>query len=146
MLISSQATGKLGPFLLEALQKEGFDVTIVARQSSKAPYPALQRVDRVADDFPENQLVRTFKGHDAVVLCLSFELLSQSEKFARASVTAGCRWLIASTYGANLDDPKHALFPASVPHRQAVDEMMALEKKEKNWSWTQISCGPWAEL
>lgn len=145
-LTSLQATGKLGPFLLETLQEEGFDVTVISRESSKASFPSSQRIHRIADDFPENELVAAFTGHDAVVLCLSFELLSQSAKFSRASLNAGCRWLIASTYGANLDDAKHALFPASVPHRQAVDEMIALEKEGKTWFWTQISCGPWAEL
>jgi uncharacterized protein YbjT (DUF2867 family) len=141
-----QATGKFGPQLLHALLNEGFDVTVITRQSSKATFSPEQKVHRVSDAFPDDELVTAFRGQDAVVLSLSFELLSQSKRFAEASLTAGCRWVIASTYGANLDDPKHALFPASIPHRQAVDDLKELQKGQERWSWTSISSGPWAEL
>ena len=119
---------------------------MVIRTSSAASFPASQKIRKVSDDYSHDELVEAFKGLDAVVLSLSFELLSQSKKFAQASLTAGCRWLIASTYGANLDDPKHALFPASIPHRQAVDDLIALQKGTEAWSWTSISCGPWADM
>lgn len=81
-----------------------------------------------------------------MVLCVSFEMLGHSKRFAQASIAAGNRWLIASTYAANLDDPKHALFPACVPHRQAVDELQELQKGQDEWAWTSISCGPWSDL
>lgn len=141
-----QATGKIGPKILETLHAEGFDVTVVARASSKAFFPQQQKVYRVCDEFRDDELVAAFRGQDAVVLSLSFELLSQSKKFAEASLEAGCQWLIASTYGANLDDPYYAQFPASIPHRQAVDDLNELQKGQGTWSWTSISCGPWTEL
>lgn len=141
-----QASGKLGPIILNTLLAEGFDVTVVSRTSSKNRFPLQQKVFTVSDEYRDNELVDAFRGHDAVVLSLSFEQLPQATKFARASLTAGCRWLIASTYGANLDDPNHALFPASIPHRQAVDDLSELQKGQENWSWTSISCGPWIEL
>lgn len=131
---------------MEALQREGFDVTVVSRKSSQTFFPPQQKVYRVSDDFLDDELVAAFRGQDAVVLSLSFELLSQSKKFAEASVKAGCQWLIASTYGANLDDPEYAQFPASIPHRQAVEDLSELQKRQETWLWTSISCGPWTEL
>ncbi|KAF7537054.1 hypothetical protein G7054_g4044 [Neopestalotiopsis clavispora] len=139
-------TGKFGPFLLEALKAQGFVVTAILRESSKATFPPEQKVTRLSDEFREDELVTAFSGHDAVVLSLSFELLAQSKKFAQASIKAGNRWLIASTYGPNLQDPEYALFPASVPHYQAVQELRELQQERDDWSWTAISCGPWPEL
>lgn len=121
-------------------------MTAVLRESSKASFEPAQKVVRVSDDYPENELVEAFKGQDAVVLSLSFEMLSQAKRIARASITAGCHWFIPSTYGANLEDPRAQLFPASVPHQQAVEDLRELQKGREDWSWTQISCGPWVEL
>lgn len=121
-------------------------MTIIVRASSKSSFPPEQKVRKISDEYTEEELVSAFQGQEAVVLSLGFELLPVATKSARASLTAGCQWLIASTYGANLDDPKHALFPASVPHRQAVDDLMKLQQGQEKWSWTSISCGPWPEL
>lgn len=121
-------------------------MTVVVRESSKATFSPDQPIVKVSDEYQMDELVAAFRGQDAVVLSLSFEMLPQSRKFAEASIAAGNRWLIASTYGANLEDPKHALFPASVPHRQAVDELLELQKGQNDWAWTSISCGPWVEL
>lgn len=121
-------------------------MTVVLRASSKAAFPPDLQTIRVSDQYREEELTDAFKGKDAVVLSLSFEMLPHSRKFAEASIAAGNRWFIASTYGANLEDPDHALFPASVPHRQAVNELLELQKGQATWAWTSISCGPWPEL
>ncbi|KAJ4246275.1 hypothetical protein NW762_013626 [Fusarium torreyae] len=139
-------TGKLGPFLHQALQAQGLSVTAILRHSSMAVFPSDQKVIRISDEYCDDELVTAFKGHDAVVLSLSFEMLGQAKRFAQASIAAGNRWFIASTYAANLEDPNHALFPASVPHRQAVDELRELQKGQDTWAWTSVSCGPWPEL
>ncbi|KAF5535191.1 NAD(P)-binding Rossmann-fold containing protein [Fusarium mexicanum] len=139
-------TGKLGPFLHQALQAQGFSVTVVLRKSSTAVFPSGQEIIRVSDEYHDDELVAAFKEHDAVVLSLSFEMLPHAKRFAQASIAAGNKWFIASTYAANLEDPDHALFPASVPHRQAVDELRELQKAQDTWAWTSISCGPWPEL
>ncbi|KAK4889764.1 hypothetical protein LTR27_011476 [Elasticomyces elasticus] len=139
-------TGKLGPFLLDALKAEGFAVTAILRKSSKASFPSGQKIVRVGDDYPDSDMIEAFKGQDAVVLSLNFEMLSQATRIAQASLAAGSHWLIASTYGANLQDPRAPLFPASVPHRQAVEELRDLQEGRDTWAWTSISCGPWAEL
>ena len=65
----------MGPFLLDALKTEGFEVTAVLRESSKASFVADQKLVRVGDDYPDGDLIKAFKGYDAVVLSLSFELL-----------------------------------------------------------------------
>ncbi|KAK5703157.1 hypothetical protein LTR97_004106 [Elasticomyces elasticus] len=139
-------TGKLGPFLLDALKAEGFTVTAVLRKSSKASFPSGQKIVRVGDEYPDSDMIEAFKGQDAVVLSLNFEMLSQATRIAQASLAAGSHWLIASTYGANLQDPRAPLFPASVPHQQAVEGLRELQEGRDTWAWTSISCGPWAEL
>ena len=78
---------------------------------------------RVPDSYPLDSLITAFKGNDAVVLVLPFELLSDHKKFAEASIRAGVRWLVASTYGSNMADPRADLFPASGPHKQAVKDL-----------------------
>lgn len=142
----TQATGKLGPLLLKSLQSEGFIVTVISRKRSTTTFPADQKITTVSDDYRDEELVSAFRGQDAVVLCLSFEMLGHSKRFAEASIAAGSRWLVASTYAANLEDPQHALFPASGPHRQAVDELHELQKRHDSWAWTSITCGPWSDL
>ncbi|GAM91373.1 hypothetical protein ANO11243_094230 [Dothideomycetidae sp. 11243] len=140
------ATGKFGPVLLNALLKEGFSVTVISRQSSKSTsFPSDVAVRTVSDAYTTPELTDAFRGLDVVVLCLPFALLPSATRFAEASLAAGNRWLVASTYAANLFDKNYELFPASGPHRAAVGDLTRMGKEQEKWKWTAISCGPWVE-
>ena len=64
------ANGNVGPMVLHALVKDGFNVTVLKRASSKSSsdYPSGVKVAEVDDAFAVDDLVPIFKGQDAVGL------------------------------------------------------------------------------
>ncbi|KAF3922440.1 hypothetical protein AA313_de0206405 [Arthrobotrys entomopaga] len=139
-------SGHLGPFILAALQAANYDVTVVSRMDSKAEFPPATKVVKVEETYPEEQMVNVFTGADAVVLSLSFVGLEHHAKLVDASIKAGVKRLIASTYGCN-DNNSAVLeiFPIAYRHHNIVEDLKS-RKAPPGWSWTSISCGPFFEM
>jgi putative NADH-flavin reductase len=66
------ANGNVGPMVLDALAKDGFNVTVLRRASSKSSssYPSGVKVAEVDDAFAVDDLVPIFRGQDAVVVTI----------------------------------------------------------------------------
>ena len=98
-----QATGALGKPVLDALIDSGkFNITIVARHTSKAEVPAKDNVRQVKVDFSSHQaLVDAFRGNDAVVLTLGDvqNILKNTQVLSDAAIDAGVKRIILSEFG-----------------------------------------------
>ncbi|KAK6530280.1 hypothetical protein TWF694_003642 [Orbilia ellipsospora] len=138
-------SGHLGPFILAALQAANYDLTVVTRRDSTAKFPQNTKVVKIDDGYPEDQVLEAFAGADAVVLSLAFVALEYHAALVDASIKAGVKRLVASTYGCNDENAAVLdLFPIAYRHHNIVNDLRS--RKAPGWSWTSISCGPFFEM
>ncbi|KAF5004699.1 hypothetical protein FDECE_8810 [Fusarium decemcellulare] len=135
------ASGRLGTFILKALQdsKAGFDVTAITRKNSTATFDANTKVVKVTDGYPDEEMVETFRGYDAVVLVIGFASEHRHGALARASIKAGVKRLIPSGFGAPSNEHVNSFFPVAKTKAEMIADMKTLE--QPGWSWTDVSCG-----
>ena len=99
----------------------------------------------MADGYPSDEMVNVFKGQDAVVLSLSFFGKQRHTALVQASITAGIKRLIASTYGGtDRSEEAEQFFPIAAENGKIIKELRAAENP--GWSWTSISCGLFFDL
>jgi uncharacterized protein YbjT (DUF2867 family) len=140
-------SGNLGPHLVKAISANpDFELTVISRQSSKAEFPAGTTVVKVGDDYPCEEVVAAFKGQDAVVLSVSFMAeKNHHSALVDASVEAGVKRLIPSTYAGRLDLPEaRQLFPIAAMKGGALDYVQS--KVSPEWSYTAVCCGLFLNL
>ncbi|KAF2650660.1 isoflavone reductase family protein-like protein [Lophiostoma macrostomum CBS 122681] len=137
-------SGNLGPHLLDALRKDSsFEVTVICRQSSQSQFPAETKIIRVADNYPIDEVTAAFRGHDAVVLSLTFTDIM--ETLVDAAIAAGVKRLIPSMWGGRLDDAEaREIFPPAAAKARQLDYVKF--KETLGWSWTGVTCGPFLDL
>ena len=89
--------------------------------------------------------MEAFRGADAVVLSLNFLSLSHHPALVEASIKAGVKRLVASTYGSN-DENMIAMkyFPIAQTHHDTVMDLRS--KNVPGWSWTSVSCGVFFDM
>ncbi|MCJ1421364.1 hypothetical protein MMC32_007727 [Xylographa parallela] len=135
------ASGRLGPFILKALQDDpAFNVTVITRHNSTATFSEGTKVVKVSDGYLDEEMVEAFKGQDAVVLSLGFEAEHRHSALVHASIKAGVKRLIASGYGANDSNAAvQRMFPIAARLGPMITELKSLERP--GWSWTTICCG-----
>jgi hypothetical protein len=120
-------------------------VTVVTRHNSSATFPGATKVVKVTDGYPSGEMVHTFKGQHAVVLCLGFAAEQYHASLVDSSIKAGVEHLVASAYGGN-DRSKEAaeLFPIAAQKAKIIGELKAREAP--GWAWTAICCGLFFDL
>ncbi|KAM5354975.1 hypothetical protein ACJ41O_001621 [Fusarium nematophilum] len=135
------ASGRLGTFILKALKESnaGFDVTAITRRNSPAVFAADTKVIKVTDGYPDEEMVESFRGHDAVVLAIGFASEHRHAALARASAKAGVKRLVASGYGAPSNEHVASFFPVARTKADMIADLKTLE--QPGWSWTDVSCG-----
>ncbi|KAF4626471.1 hypothetical protein G7Y89_g11690 [Cudoniella acicularis] len=136
-----RASGRLGPWILKALQADPtFDITVVTRYTSAAEFPPNTKVVKVTDGYPIAEMIEVFKGQDAVILSLGYAAEHLHASLAEASIKAGVKRLIASVWGGN-DTNKEApkIFPIAAGKAKLFRELRAMETP--GWSWTAICNG-----
>jgi uncharacterized protein YbjT (DUF2867 family) len=146
LLTCVQGSGRLGPYILKALQADpAFEVTVVTRTNSTAALPSDTKIVRVTDGYPYEEMVEVFRGQDAVILSLGYSAQHRHAALADASIKAGVKRLIASVYGGN-DRNKEAVqfFPIMAGKAKIVAELKAVETP--GWSWTSVCCGLFFDL
>ena len=99
----------------------------------------------VGDDYPDGDIFEAFKGQEAVVLAYPWSAYVRDSAMIDASIKAGVRRLVVSTYGPGDNDPKAAgLF---MPTKHTIDIVAELKLKEApGWSWTSVANGPFFDL
>jgi hypothetical protein len=141
-----QASGRLGPHILRAVQADpSFKVTVITRENSTATFPEGTTVVQVGDEYPAEQMEKTFRGQDAVVLSLSYAGEHHRSAITKAAIAAGVRRLVASGYGANDENEEvQRVFAISANKAAMVQELRGLE--QPGWSWTSVCCGLFFDL
>jgi hypothetical protein len=139
------ANGNVGPMVLHALVKDGFNVTVLKRASSKSSsdYPSGVKVAEVDDAFAVDDLVPIFKGQDAVVVTIKGTQVDIQKRLADASVKAGVKRFIPADFGSCDSSSPHAqecvpLFANKTELRSYLTE---LTKKNESFTWSSIVCG-----
>ncbi|KAJ3528171.1 hypothetical protein NM208_g10331 [Fusarium decemcellulare] len=119
------ASGRLGTFILKALQdsKAGFDVTAITRKNSTATFDANTKVVKVTDGYPDEEMVETFRGYDAVVLAIGF---ASEHRHGRLGQGEHQGW-------------RQTIDPIRLWRTQQRAYLKTLE--QPGWSWTDVSCG-----
>lgn len=137
----------IGSYIVNTLIKDGsYNLTIIARQSSKSTYPATINIIRVDDDLSHSSLVKALKNQDAVVSAVGPAGVTSQLKVAKAAVEAGVQLFIPSEYGFDNGDPKnHALSPIFRPKGDLEKELVTLAKENPHFSWTAIASGLWLD-
>lgn len=135
------ASGNVGKSTVKALLVEGFQVTGLTRESSKATLPA--NVKHVKTDYSEASLREIFKGHDAVISTVSSivpgDTLAIQKTFVDAAIAAGVKVFVPSEYGvdtSNRSSPEYIPFLAD--KLQTLDY---LKSKQDQISWIAICSG-----
>lgn len=139
-----QGSGFLGPYLLRSLQAvPSFHVTVVSRQSSESKFPASTKIVKVGDAYPKNEMIDVFKGQDAVVLCLNGGAERQHHnKMVDATVEAGIKRLITSTWSGQIDNPVvREIFPFAAPKYDMLEYVKSKVSSASEWSYTAVVCG-----
>jgi putative NADH-flavin reductase len=135
-----QGSGRLGPYLLKALQDNpAFDVTVITRTNSTATFPEGTKLIKVTEGYPEDEIVEAFKGQDAVILSLGFLAGQYHGALAAASKKAGVKRLITGWGGNNANQEAQKIFPLGKKEAMDIKALEALESPE--WSWTAVCCG-----
>ncbi|KAM0261124.1 hypothetical protein ACHAQJ_002386 [Trichoderma viride] len=100
------ATGYLGPAVVEAIKKAGFNVTILTRTSSSSGITfegvKVSKIDYESID----SLVEALKGQDAVVSTLNHIYYDEQKALVDASIKAGVKRFIPSEYGLDVSIPE----------------------------------------
>ena len=100
ILITYQAAGSLGAPVLKGLVKGGFEVSVLARPSSKSVYQAGINVFK-AEFSDHKALVEAFRGQDVVIVTAGdfYNIESTTIPLIDAAIEAGVQRFIPSGWG-----------------------------------------------
>ncbi|EEP76282.1 predicted protein [Uncinocarpus reesii 1704] len=140
------ADGKLGPYVLKALVSSGkFNITVLKRRSStsKSNYPSPVQTTHVSDDFPIDELVRTLKGQDAVIVTVKGSLADLQKRIAGAAAQAGVQQFIPADFGSCDSQEKLVceLVPLFQRKADVREYLQHLASCHAHFSWTSLVCG-----
>ena len=131
--------------ILQALIADGaFNVTVVARQSSKTEHPTSVRVVKVADDLPSNELVRAFHDQEVVICATGYSAHPAHYKLIDAAVQAGVRLFIPSEWGFDNADVKNQELNPVFKGKAEVEAYLH-SKESDTFSWTAVATSIWLE-
>ncbi|KAL4875716.1 NAD(P)-binding protein [Aspergillus karnatakaensis] len=135
--------GSLGSVLLQTLLSEPtFNVTVLARESSKAKIPSTAKVIKISDSYPHEDLVKAFKGQDAVANAITSFSVAEQLKFIDAAIEAGVKRYIPSEYGLDNNTPAARELSPVFKDKGTVQDYLR-SKEGSGLTWTAIACGMW---
>jgi nucleoside-diphosphate-sugar epimerase len=139
------ADGKLGPAVLHALIAEGFQVTVLKRESSKSKdsYPPGVKVTRVPDDFPVEKVAETLRGQDGVVVTIKGNQTEIQERIAQACVQANVKRFIPADFGScdSSSGRTKALVPLYKRKTELRERLTELAGRNPGFTWTSLVVG-----
>ncbi|KIW95756.1 uncharacterized protein Z519_02820 [Cladophialophora bantiana CBS 173.52] len=136
----------IGHHVVKALTSKPdlFNVSIIARKTSKSTFPEGVEVHYVDDGLPHDQLVKAMQGQDAVISAIGFGAIVLEEKLVDAAVEAKVKRFLPSEYGVNnTNPPARALCPV-FDAKGAIIEYLK-QKESSGLSWTAVPTGLWLD-
>jgi hypothetical protein len=123
-----------------ALQRaNAFNLTVLSRKCSKSTFPSNIKVCKVDDDYPLDQLVAAFRGHDALVSALPGRPYTVHLRMIDVAVQAGVKRFIPSEYGNNTCTAAADLVPLYADKAKVVAYLKT--KESTGLTWTAIHAG-----
>ncbi|KAM3080830.1 hypothetical protein ACMFMG_004784 [Clarireedia jacksonii] len=141
------AGGHLGPSILAAFDKDpNFTVSILSRNSSTQKFPAHITIHRVSDDYPEAELLKAFKGQDAIVSTIATASANRQHAIIDAAIKAGVKRFVPSEFGSDTrNDKAMAILPQYFKGK--ADTVEYLKSRESTGlTWTAFVTGCFFEL
>jgi len=134
-----QASGNLGPAVLNQFLHSPFNVTVLSRKESNAVFPASVQV--IKTDFSFDSLYQDLTGQDAVICTLgSVEGFRDQARIIDAAIAAGVKRFIPSEFGSDTTS-RYVLkiVPVFGPKVEAIDYLKSRESAV--FSWTSVIPG-----
>lgn len=141
VLTPSQASGNLGPAVLEQLLIAGFDVTVLTRQDSSQLFDSRARVEKVNYESFES-LKNALTGQEVVINTLNVGAVPRAVhlRIIDAAVAAGVKRFIPSEYGCDTTNPQVAKLPVFAD-KISVQEHLKIASQSSGLSYSLLSTG-----
>lgn len=142
---TSQASGHVGPTILEKIVEAGFQVTVLTRQSSNHTFPPSVRVQPVDYESIES-LTSALTGQDAVVSTIAWSALETQLLLAEAAAKAHVKRFIPSEFGSDTLHEKTGSLPVFVPKAKVLNALKEYAATPDGLTWTAVVTGPFLDL
>ncbi|KAE8442855.1 hypothetical protein EG329_002597 [Mollisiaceae sp. DMI_Dod_QoI] len=141
------AGGKLGPFILSAFDSDPrFNITILSRASSTSTFPAHIKIHTISDDYPELELLKAFKGQDAIISTIATASAEQQKSFIEVAIKVGVKRFVPSEFGGDVrNENAMALLPQFFKGKLDIVEYLKGKERE-GLTWTSFVTGPFFDL
>lgn len=135
----------IGPHILQALVEDGsFNVTVLARASSKTVLPDSVNVARISDDFPHHDLIEALKNQDVLIATTGLAAHHIQYKLIDAAIEAGVKRFIPSEWGMDNGDQKIVDLCPVFKFKSEVVEYLRT-KESGSFSWTAVATSLWLD-
>jgi nucleoside-diphosphate-sugar epimerase len=135
------ASGSVGRSTVKALLEEGFQVTGITRETSKATLP--EGVTHVKSEYSEASLREAFRGQDAVISTIGSitpgEALALQKPLIDAAIAAGVKVFFPSEYGIDTSDPSAQEYIPFLADK--IHTLNYLKAQQDKISWTAVVSG-----
>ncbi|KAJ5184059.1 oxidoreductase CipA [Penicillium capsulatum] len=135
-------TGNLGPSIINALLKSGFQVTALSRSSSHQLDPRVQI--KAVDYSSKDSLVAALKGQDALINTLGVGQIPVDVhlRLVDAALVAGVRRYLPSEFGSDTANPLTSKLPVFGDKIAVVKRLNELTSQHTDFSYTALITGP----
>ncbi|KAF9783635.1 hypothetical protein IL306_008762 [Fusarium sp. DS 682] len=136
--------GNLGPYLIKALIKAGFNVSVLSRASSNVTDSTFLGASIVKSDYTFPSLVEVFTGQDAVISTLATSNIAEQKIVIDAVAAAKVKRFIPSEFGSDTSLEGLENMAPFLKQKQGVMDYVK-SKEPEGLSWTAIFTGPWID-
>ncbi|KAF5009963.1 hypothetical protein FDECE_3870 [Fusarium decemcellulare] len=136
--------GNLGPFIISALSKAGFKVSVLSRISSSSTDTTFMGVSMVKSDYTFESLVSAFTGQDAVISTLPTANIAGQKTIIDAAAAAKVKRFLPSEFGSDTSVDGLEKMAPFLKGKQEVMEYVRTKEAE-GLTWTALFTGPWID-
>lgn len=136
----------IGYHLIRAFLADGsYNVTVLARASSKSTYPSAVNVIKINDFNSHSELVSALKGQDVLISGIGPEGFGIQHHLAGVCVEVGVKRFIPTEWGFDNQDlnARELCPPIFGAKGKFVDEV--LKKTEDKMTWTAVASSIWLD-
>lgn len=140
-----QATGNLGPAVLEQLLIAGFDITVLTRQGSDKTFDPRVHIAKVNYESFDS-LKNALAGQDIVVSTLNVGAIPRPIhlRIIDAAAAAGVKRFVPSEYGCDNTNPQTAKLPV-FGDKVSIQEHLKNASQDSGLSYSLLITGPFLD-
>ncbi|CAG1971739.1 unnamed protein product [Fusarium graminearum] len=136
--------GNLGPYLIAALIKAGFNVSVLSRASSTSTDETFHGAKIVKSDYTPESLVDVLTGQDAVISTLSTANIAEQKTVIDAVAAAKVKRFMPSEFGSDTSiEGLEKMAPFLKGKQDVMDYVKS--KEGEGLTWTALFTGPWID-